>query len=70
VAGVRDFDRAAIVRHFEDAIVDCEIPSMASLIAEFAAGHARECYLRTWPAQFIAEHASENRKRNLALNVP
>ena len=21
-------------------------------------------------AQFIAEHASENRKRNLALNVP
>jgi uncharacterized protein YbjT (DUF2867 family) len=30
----------------------------------------RECCLRTWPAQFIAEHASENRKRNLALNVP
>jgi hypothetical protein len=43
---------------------------LASLIAEFAAGHARECCLRTWAAQFIAEHASENRKRNLALIVP
>ena len=43
---------------------------LASLTEEFAAGHARECCLRTWLAQFIAEHASENRKRNLALSVP